>query len=119
MHSRRPQKKQKGSAQLIWAQKKAPSMEISARNHQPERREGDRESLLHIYIYISYVYIYIYGWLSIFLLPGTADVDKIMVPPYDEKENEGLERWLWQVQKCSTILVPDAKTSQNTLAPSF
>ena len=27
---------------------------------------------------------------------------KIMVPPYDEKENEGLARWCWQVQKCST-----------------
>ena len=43
-----------------------------------------------------------YGWLSIFLLPGTADAEKIMVPPYDEKEIEGPERWLWQVQKCST-----------------
>ena len=29
-----------------------------------------------------------------------------MVPPYDEKDNEGLERWLWQVQKYSTNFVP-------------
>ena len=38
-----------------------------------------------------YVYIYIYGWLSIFLLPGTANATKIMVPPYDEREDGGLE----------------------------
>ena len=32
-----------------------------------------------------------YGWLSIFLLPKSANAAKIMVPPHDEKENEGLE----------------------------
>ena len=47
------------------------------------------------------------------------DAEKIMVPTYDEKDNEGLERWLWQVQKYSTNLVPYVKTSQHTLAPSF
>ena len=30
-----------------------------------------------------------YGWLSKFLFPGTADAEKAMVPPSDEKENKG------------------------------
>ena len=41
---------------------------------------------------------------------------KIMVPPCDGKDTEGLERWLWQVQKSGTDFVPYAKTSQNTNA---
>ena len=47
---------------------------------------------MHVHRHIHICVHILYGRLSIFVLPGTAYAEQIMVLPYDEKENEGLER---------------------------